>query len=101
MAHALTVRAAAGVVRWGYHQAATLERIEVSRNDDGSWQLHAAIVTADTFRLSQTPLEVHVTRQSGSWRWPIVELIRVADGTLTARLGLRKGTTADGELRPA
>lgn len=77
----ITVRGQAAVLKWGYHDAATL----------GSWTLYlgtltAAVVSADQFRITQQPIVFVASHAAGAWRWPI-EALSIADGTLTARLG--------------
>jgi hypothetical protein len=75
-----------GLVRWGYHTAASLPTWTLSAKDAG-FALTGSVREADTFRLSQSALTFRVPRQNGSvWVWPILEL-HIADGALIATLG--------------
>lgn len=71
------------MVRWGYHIAATLRAWTVSRDEAGNLTLSGSLATIDTYRASQRPL---VFTAKGL-RWPIVNELQVADGTLSAFLG--------------
>lgn len=82
----VTVGGPAGIVRWGYHCAASLGRWTVTQDESGH-QLTAEVVSADAFKVSQRPLTFVVDRQAGAaWRWPVVSL-QVTGQTLTASLG--------------
>jgi len=82
----VTLTGAEASLRWSYHQAAVLRDWSVSRDEFGTLKLSAAIVKADTWKLSQQPLVFVVTTPTGSCRWPVIEL-QNADGTLYASLG--------------
>jgi len=71
-----------------YHLAATVGPWTMTlENAAGDLSVSAAVVSADTYRVSQQPLVFVVPRGQGSaWRWPVKSL-QVADGRLTASLG--------------
>jgi hypothetical protein len=78
----ITLRGAAGEVRWAYHLAASL----------GAWtlesgRLSAEITAQDSFRISQAPLAFVVARANGAWRWPIRSM-DIVGSTLTATLDM-------------
>ena len=72
--HNVTWTGTEAVVRWGYHQAAQLRDWTVSKDEHGQLRLSAAVVQANTFRLSQRPLVLAVTRPTGALVWPVIEL---------------------------
>ena len=78
--HAVTFGGPAGVMRWGYYDAATLR----------DWSLKDRILTAtvvekDDTRLTQRPLSFVVIRPSTTWSWP-VDTLQIAGSSLTATL---------------
>lgn len=77
-------RWAAAEVRWGYRVAATLTDCELVVNGSGA-TLTARLAQGDTFRLSQQPLVLFVTRAT-PWRFPI-DSLQIAGSTCHARLG--------------
>jgi hypothetical protein len=80
-----TVTGRGGDVRWGYHSAATLSSWTVVADAAGG-DLSGAVVTVDTYRVTQRPMVFVAKLSRGEWRWP-VESLQIVDGTLTARLG--------------
>lgn len=83
--HAIRITGKTGVIRWGFHPAATVGAWTI-QNDAAGVALTAAVDTVDPFRLTQAPLTFQAAVGAGTWRWP-VESVTVLDGTLTARLG--------------
>ena len=79
------IKAAAGELRWGYHQAATLRGCEVACQE-GTWALAATVVVANAFRIAQRPLTFVIVHRKGAWSWPVLDL-QFSDGAVTARLG--------------
>lgn len=81
----ITLRGLEGVVRFGYHTAATLSawRITGSR---ARWTLSATLLRADRFQLRQRPLEFSAPRIGGYWCWPL-ESVTVGEHDLRATLG--------------
>lgn len=78
-----TITGHAGVVRWGYYEAATLGAWTIVTRTAEDWTLTARVQSADTFRCSQQPLVFCVPRPSGDWRMAVTSL--QIDGTaLTA-----------------
>jgi hypothetical protein len=84
-ARPLTVRGLAGVIRWGYFDAARVDGWTVTRTTE-TWTLAARIVSADPFKLTQRPLMFVAAHQQGAWHWPI-ERCEIAEGAIRARLG--------------
>ena len=72
-------------IDWSYYAAAALLNYTVTKTAAG-WRVSAAVVTADSFKLSQTPLVFVAPHVKGEWRWPVTEL-SIKDGRLTASLG--------------
>jgi len=78
----IVIRGAGAAVRLGYQLAATL----------GAWRVEgerfsAAVVSADAFRMTQSPLVLEITNRDGGTptRRGLVEVI-VYQGQLSARL---------------
>ncbi len=82
----VTIGGPTAVIKWAYHDAATLGKWELAARETGG-DLTAIVVSADDYRLSQPALKFRVTRQNSTdWIWPVLSLW-VADGTLHAVLG--------------
>jgi hypothetical protein len=86
MSHAIRITGKAGVIRWGFHTAATVGPWTI-QNDAAGADLTATLEGVESFPLSQRPLVFQAAIGTGTWRWP-VESLTVTDRTLTARLGL-------------
>lgn len=80
-----TITAAAGRVRWGYHDAGHVTSCTVTRID-GRWALTATLAQGNAYRLAQRPLLLVVPHQNGEWRWPI-EALELETTTVRATLG--------------
>jgi hypothetical protein len=77
-----------GLIKWGYYDAARIERYTVTRTrDDRRWSLRANIVQADKFKMAQKPLLFVAPHEKGDWRWPITDLEFRGDGPIRATLG--------------
>jgi hypothetical protein len=83
--HAIRITGKLGVIRWGFHEAATVGPWTI-QNDAAGVALTAPVTASDPFRLTQAPLSFQAAVGAGTWRWP-VESLTILDGTLTARLG--------------
>jgi hypothetical protein len=77
---ARAIRGIVGRIDWGYFVAAAINNFSVTPLADGSWSLHATVVTFDAFKLRQKPLVFIAPHQSGEWRWPI-RTIDLGDGS--------------------
>jgi len=85
----IAIHGQAGEVRWGYHPAATLAAWTITMDPLGG-DLTGEVVSADALRTSQPSLTFEVVRQNApSWSWPVLSL-HIADGRLSARLGLQE-----------
>lgn len=80
----LTIRSVNASLKWGFHVAARLERLAVTRKD-GQWSARAKVVAHDTFKITQKPLRLELPHEKGTWLWP-VNGFDIADGVLIARL---------------
>lgn len=65
------IRGVVGRIDWGYFAAAAINGYTARQLPDGSWSLHATIVTFDAFKMRQRPLVFIAPHQDGEWRWPI------------------------------
>jgi hypothetical protein len=86
MALSGSINGVKAVVRWGYYNAAAIQGYTVTRKGQ-EWSVRAAVVISDAFKLSQRPLMFVAPYDKGSWRWPILEITRFEQGSLSARLG--------------
>lgn len=82
----LVLNGESAVLRWGYHQAAALYDVTVTKNDQGVWTLSSRLEHQHAFRLSQRPLVFCLTHAKGVWRWPVIEL-QIQGASLSAVLG--------------
>jgi hypothetical protein len=78
-----TLRGARGLVKQGYHVAAEIADFVLAIK---TGDLVGRVARCDPFLLTQTPLVFVMPTKVGAATWPI-ELLTVADGRLTARLG--------------
>jgi hypothetical protein len=79
-----------GLIKWHYYTAAAINGYTVTRNKAGTvWALTATVVSADAFKMAQTPLTFVAKHAKGEWRFPIVSPVSVQRDTyqLTATLG--------------
>jgi hypothetical protein len=81
MPNTTTVTGAAADVFWGYRKVGSLGAWSVA-GAPGAWTLTATVLSGEEW-FSQRPLLI-VT--PNGWRWPIVETLQIADGTLTASI---------------
>lgn len=82
----ISIRGAAGEVRWSYHRAASLGAWTLTPGSAAS-TLTASVVSLDTFKVSQQPLTFVVPRPTGRvWRWPVLSL-QISGTEMTATLG--------------
>ncbi len=88
---ALELRGATGRLCWSYHIAAEIGKFSITgiRKSTKS-ALRARIVSADPFKVQQSPLvfEMPVTNASGTkgaLRWTLEDVV-IADGVLTATI---------------
>lgn len=82
----ITIGGLSAVIKWGYHEAASLGKWDLSARETGG-DLTAKVVSSKDFELSQPVLKFCVMRQNGpAWKWPVLSLW-IADGTLHAQLG--------------
>lgn len=85
-----------GWIRWGYHDAAAIERFTAIRRRDGQYDVTARITQLDAYRLKQHPLSfiaevlLPATLKSPAMKvnyiWPVLEYALEA-GKFKARLG--------------
>lgn len=68
------IRGVVGRIDWGYFAAAALNGYVVRRLADGTWSLHAVVVSFDSFKLRQRRLTFVAPHQDGEWRWPVKTL---------------------------
>ena len=88
---AVEISGVAASLGWGYLPAATLGAWRVRSSEAGArWDVSAAILSQDTFRVAQRPLVFEAAHAQGVWKWPVLEL-QVQAGTLTAILGPCEG----------
>jgi hypothetical protein len=66
-----TIRGIVGRVDWGYFAAAAINNYSATPLADGSWSLHATVVSFDAFKIRQKPLIFVAPHKDGEWRWPI------------------------------
>jgi len=77
-----------GRIDWhGRIPVADVHAFIVDRDPKLTLWLRASISHANDYAMRQTALTFVVTVTHGEWRWPIVEITKYADHTLTARLG--------------
>ena len=81
-----TIQGTSGVIKWAWHDAATLGAWTLTTRDTGG-DLTATVTSSDDYTLTQPALTFCVTRQNGiTWKWPVNTLF-IADGTMHASLG--------------
>lgn len=68
------IRGVVGRIDWGYFPAAAINGYTAQQLADGTWSLHATVVTFDAFKIRQRPLVFIAPHQNGEWRWPIATL---------------------------
>lgn len=78
----ISITGPTGLLKWGYHQAATLASWEIGA---GGTTLTAKLVECDHFRVTQAPLTFEVPRPAGAWIWNVITL-QIAGETLTASI---------------
>jgi len=83
--HRIVIEGVAATIRLGYKAAATL----------GAWRVEgdvfsAKVVTADTFRLTQSPLVLEIPNRDGIPTRRSIDAVTVHQGQLSARL-LKRG----------
>lgn len=82
----VTVSIARGTLRWGYHVAASLREVTITRTRRGA-TLTGGVETVDRFRTRQTPLFFVTPLQGGAaWQWPVRRL-EIDDRSVRAELG--------------
>jgi len=71
-----------GHIRWGQYTAAAINGYHVTPTNKArtTWKLHATIVLADPFKMTQAPLVFVAKHAKGEWRFPIVDMPRRRDG---------------------
>lgn len=89
MGNGVTVTGAQGLLKWSYHEAASLGAWTVT-TVEGKRTLSASIVQSNASRVSQRPLVFVVPHATGAWRWPIVGELQMSGASLTATLGPRE-----------
>lgn len=60
-----------GRMDWGYFAAAAIHGFTAQQLADGSWSLHATVITFDAFKIRQRPLVFIAPHKDGEWRWPV------------------------------
>jgi len=85
------ITGAEGVVRWGYHCAASVHQWAINKADDGALRLSGTVDNIDDYAVTQPRLRFQVTHGTGSWRWPVIEL-QILGTSLTAVLGQKEPT---------
>lgn len=84
------IRGVVGRIDWGYFTAAAINGYTATQQADGSWSLHATVVSFDAFKIRQRPLVFVAPHQDGEWRWPM-KVVDLGEGhgprELHARLG--------------
>jgi hypothetical protein len=68
------IRGVVGRIDWGYFAAGAINSYSVQRCDDGTWALHATLVTFDAFKIRQRNLIFIAPHKDGEWRWPVKSL---------------------------
>lgn len=82
MFHSLRVQGQTGRIRVGYQTAATLGPYTLTPAGQETWEVSAAVQTADAFWLTQAPRVLELAVGQQRWRWPADGLM-VASGTVT------------------
>jgi hypothetical protein len=82
----VTVTVVKGTLRWGYHVAAVLREVTITRTRRGA-TLTGGVETVDRFRTRQTPLSFVAPLQGGTaWQWPVKRL-EIDHRSVRAELG--------------
>jgi hypothetical protein len=80
------IRGVVGQITWSYYVAAAIHGYTVRQHKQtGASSLVGTVVSADTFRLTQAPLQFVAPHAKGEWRWNISTL-KITDGTVHATL---------------
>ncbi len=86
MASSVRVHGASGVVRWGYHPAATLGAWTITASPDRVLLLTAAVQASDALRIAQRPLTFAALIAGRTLTWPLVS-VSISGSQLTGTLG--------------
>lgn len=82
----VTISVVRGTLRWGYHVAADIRDVTITRTRRGA-TLTGGVASFDRFRTTQRPLHFVALLQGGaSWQWPVTQL-EIDARTVRAELG--------------